>query len=154
MDSKRIVFRLESREDATAATPGKQYSKKSRRLLQQSEAYLETQVAWALFRRTGYMDVTYSYGGRRVNYLCAGITEQAVLAALNGAHAFLWDYTPQEGDSLILRLEYRVKAVKLARRPEQGDSMCFRFSEQLWAAESISAIYETVLLASGVVAVA
>ena len=119
------------------------------------EQYLEKSLIWKLFKYKGYEDTGMI--GMIVmpkNKLTNQITAEYLLAQLNSKNVFDFDYRPNEGDNLVVEIDYKYKPLKKKRRNHIYSYMSFIFKKSLWIEDHYNGFYDqTELIKKGKVKV-
>ncbi len=95
--------------------------------------YLKTHFVWKLNRYLGEKDTGMT--GEMVmplQRLSEDLTIDKLITKLCKNDIFDFDYTPKEGDELIIREEYIYKAIKGKPRPELFNYMSLIYKDDCW----------------------
>lgn len=97
------------------------------------DSYQSKKIMWQLNRYLG----SYDSGmiGMMImpqDKLTEEITAAYLLKELNTRNVFDFDYTPDEGDNIIVRLEFTMPEHKKHRRYEERAYMSFIFRKGIW----------------------
>lgn len=96
----------------------------------------KTQYIWTLHRYLGEKE-SWMLGEIRmpVDQLDREITTAYLIQELNSKKVFDFDYSPAQGDNLLIRKEYVYKKEKAHSRPDLWDFLSFIFRNGKWEAD-------------------